>query len=559
MAKKLEVSASHPGASSCLWDYDFQVNTPEQPFSAACPLLATQIWSPGPGGQTSKEFLGSETACVERVSNFANWDPVSFCMFFFLVVLTRHEMTWFLHLSDTLTICVGFHTGKRRAIPRLEEQRQKSGNFLKDLWRDLLRRAPAADEQRRRGRFFFASGFFSNPSHFTVFEPCLFTPVGFLGGLVGNLNLRPRNRDHWKGSAELRACDFLLARECASSVVTDLSFIAEKLQILSLFHWSSHAWPRSLSLQPRSELLPDQWLLVPSWARPTVGHRWFGITTPVAMIRLVGKIYRKTPYFWWETTQLFPTSVCGVLVSDSVSRSSSSPPSSRLLPPPFTHNFVTHNIIFHTHHLCQPSLSHTIFVNHLCQPPSFHVAGTWQAHGRRGTWRGRRGTYGTGLALVARLGPFWSPVTPRHFAWEVWQIGTSTFVLRGRRGTYGTGLVLVARLGPFGSPVTPRDFCVSGVALGLRGRRGTWRHPPSFCVAGVALSDIHLRFAWQEWQRGTWRHPLAFCVAGITWHSLFVTHFFHTPSLSDIAFHTQLCHTPSFTQHLSRYNKFSVF
>ena len=26
-------------------------------------------------------------------------------------------------------------------------------------------------------------------------------------------------------------------------------------------------WPRSLCLQPRSELLPDQWLLVPSWAR----------------------------------------------------------------------------------------------------------------------------------------------------------------------------------------------------------------------------------------------------------------------------------------------------
>lgn len=159
-------------------------------------------------------------------------------------------MTWFLHLSDTLTaltVFVGFHTGKSRVFPRLEEQRQKSGNFLKDLWRDLLRRAPAADETCAEVDFFLlvdqqvSRSFFSNPSHFTVFEPCLFTTVGFLGGLVGNLNLRPRNRDHWKGSAELRACDLLLARECASSVVTDLSFIAEKLQILSLFHWSSHA------------------------------------------------------------------------------------------------------------------------------------------------------------------------------------------------------------------------------------------------------------------------------------------------------------------------------
>ena len=59
--------------------------------------------------------------------------------------------------------------------------------------------------------------------------------------------------------------------------------------------------------------------------------------------------------------------------------------------------------------------------------------------------RGRRGTYGTGLALVARLGRFWSPVTPRHFAC-------------GRRGTYGAWLALVARLGLFWSPVTPRHF-----------------------------------------------------------------------------------------------------
>ena len=33
----------------------------------------------------------------------------------------------------------------------------------------------------------------------------------------------------------------------------------------------------------------------------------------------------------------------------------------------------------------------------------------------------------------------------------------------------------------------------------LRGRRGTWRHPPSFRVAGVALGDIHHRFALQAW------------------------------------------------------------
>ena len=35
-----------------------------------------------------------------------------------------------------------------------------------------------------------------------------------------------------------------------------------------------------------------------------------------------------------------------------------------------------------------------------------------------------------------------------HFAWHAWHLVTSTFTLRGRCGIYGTGLALVARLGP---------------------------------------------------------------------------------------------------------------
>ena len=84
------------------------------------------------------------------------------------------------------------------------------------------------------------------------------------------------------------------------------------------------------------------------------------------------------------------------------------------------------------------------------------VTSTFVLRGRRGTY----GTYGTGLALVARLGWFWSPVTPRHFAWQVWHLVTSTFVSRGRRGT--------------------------------------WSHPPSFCVAGVALMALGWLW-WRAW------------------------------------------------------------
>ena len=194
------------------------------------------------------------------------------------------------------------------------------------------------------------------------------------------------------------------------------------------------------------------------------------------------------------------------------------------------------------------------------------VTSTFVSRGRRGTWRHPPSFCVAGVTLMA-LGWLWwrawSPLVAGdaaalcvagvalgdihlRFTWQAWHLETSTFVSRGRRGSYGIGLALVARL----------------VAVGrrwrrgtLRGRRGTWWHPPSFHVAGVALGDIHLRFAWQAWylchwavsggalgrrwspvtarhfawqawhlvtctfiscgKQGTWRHPPSFRVAGV--------------------------------------------
>ena len=42
-----------------------------------------------------------------------------------------------------------------------------------------------------------------------------------------------------------------------------------------------------------------------------------------------------------------------------------------------------------------------------------------------------------------------------HFVWQAWHLATSTCILRGRRGTYGAGLALVARLGPICAVVVP--------------------------------------------------------------------------------------------------------
>ena len=129
------------------------------------------------------------------------------------------------------------------------------------------------------------------------------------------------------------------------------------------------------------------------------------------------------------------------------------------------------------------------------------------------TLRGKRGTYGTGLALVARLVQPWrrcdaaafcvAGVALRdidlHFVWQAWHFMTWIVTLRGRRGTYGTGLALVARLVPRRRwdaaafcvacmALCDIDLCVAGVALDPRRR---W-DAAAFCVAGVALCDITL-------------------------------------------------------------------
>ena len=240
----------------------------------------------------------------------------------------------------------------------------------------------------------------------------------------------------------------------------------------------------------------------------------------------------------------------------------------------FTHNFLTHHlshttlsrILFHTQLSHTQSFMHTFVTQQLCHTSSFtHTFVTQQ---------------------LCHKSSFTHNVDQRHFAWQAWHLATSTLFLRGRRGTWRHPPTFVLR-GRRGTWWHPPSFCVAGVLQvlvthylshtplshnnfvthhlshttltsdTLRGRRGTWRHPPSFCVAsvalgdthlcfcvaGVALGDIHLRFAWQacyrlhlvarlvsihrRWRRGTlhgrrgtWRHPPS-------------PSFFVTPSFTD--------------------------
>ena len=379
----------------------------------------------------------------------------------------------------------------------------------------------------------------------------------------------------------------------------------------------------------------------------------------------------------------FPTSLCGVLVFGCVLPVRLPPP-----PPPATcpqldhtqlthnllthnlstHNLPTHNIPTHTHNLLTHTHkrpAHNLLTHTTCsqtpgtwrQTPPLCVADVapgvagvavgdidlhfvWQAwHLVTSTFtlRGRCGTYGTGLAVVARLGLAGAAAfcvagmalgdIDFHFAWQMWHLVTWICTLCGRRGTYGTGLAVVARLGLAGAAA----FCVAGMALGdidfhfawqmwhlvtwictLCGRRGMalgwlWfsrlglAGTAALCVAGVALGDIDFHFALKAWwhlvtstftlrgRRGTWWHGSALCVAGVAlmalgwlwwrawvwraprhfaWsllqnifhpqhfhtrlfltHTTFAHHTFTHTLLSPTHFHTALFHTPHFDMH----------
>ena len=113
--------------------------------------------------------------------------------------------------------------------------------------------------------------------------------------------------------------------------------------------------------------------------------------------------------------------------------------------------------------------------------------------GRRGTWWHPPWFHVAGVA---------QPHIYRRFAWQAWHKLTSTVLSRGRRGTTSEGVALMALAGALGLGLGARD--ARDAAPLLRGRRGTWWHPPWFHVAGVTQPHIYRRFAWQAWYTWHW-------------------------------------------------------
>ena len=130
-----------------------------------------------------------------------------------------------------------------------------------------------------------------------------------------------------------------------------------------------------------------------------------------------------------------------------------------------------------------------------------------------------------------------------HFAWQAWHLVTWTCTLRGRRGTYGTGLALVARLVP------------------RRGRRDTPSFTHNFVTHHVSHTTLshtilyHTSFHTQLCHTPCFTHNFVTHTHTIfLCHTPSLTHHLSHTTLSHSIFHhttfhthTQLCHTPSCT------------
>ena len=234
---------------------------------------------------------------------------------------------------------------------------------------------------------------------------------------------------------------------------------------------------------------------------------------------------------------LFPTSLCGVLVFGSVSRR---PSASHL---PSSHSQLVHTQLAHIHlvltHLVLTQLAHTQLV--ITQLAHTQLVHTQLAHIHLVlthlvlTQLSHHTTCSHNL-LTHNLSSHTLLITQLAHSHTTCPQTHNLSTLRGRRGTYGTGTALVAHRVP-NDTVDAAALCVAGVALGdidahLAGGQayGTWWHRRSLCVAALGTYGswagsvvapgsqmtpwtCHGSLRWQAWHLVTSRPSL--CVAGV--------------------------------------------
>ena len=215
----------------------------------------------------------------------------------------------------------------------------------------------------------------------------------------------------------------------------------------------------------------------------------------------------------------FPHVCVWGFVFDSVSRSRSRPP----------------RTLYFTHHLCHTTLSHTLSFTQRCHTPSFthnfvthHLSYTTLSHT----------IFHTQLCHTQLCH---TPSFTHHFVTH--HLSHTTL----SHAVFHTQLCH--------TPSFTHNFATHSLShTALRGRHGTWQHPPSFCVAGVALMTL----GWLWWR--AWA-PLVTHTHNFVTHNLSrttchtLTHNLSHTTLSQRTlshihtqlFHTQLWYTQSFT------------
>ena len=257
----------------------------------------------------------------------------------------------------------------------------------------------------------------------------------------------------------------------------------------------------------------------------TRSPHWFQITPPPS-----------------PNSSLFRTTLCGVLVFDSVSRASSFSSSSAPSPPPlchtttFTHHFVTHQLcthylthIFVNHHLSHASLSTTISHTHLCPPPSLthifvnhHLSHTSLSTTISHTHLCQPPSHLCQPPSLTHIFVHYhlSNTSYVHHHLSHISLSTTIFHIHLCQPPSLTHIFVHYHLSHtslsttiFHTTISHTHLCQPSLSASSlthifvnhhlshtslsTGRRGTWRHPPSFHVAGVALGGIYLGFAWQ--------------------------------------------------------------
>ena len=141
-----------------------------------------------------------------------------------------------------------------------------------------------------------------------------------------------------------------------------------------------------------------------------------------------------------------------------------------------------------------PSVSHTTYTHNSLTHNLRHLAAS------DFTLCGRRGTYGAGLALVARLvlvgavAVYVAGVafgsTDADSVWQAWHLATSTFTLCGRRGAWRHRLFVwqVYSIWKHRRPFCVKAWRFATSTFILCGRHGTWRN----CLGATVLAQLSL-------------------------------------------------------------------